>query len=97
MQPCNDYYTPRRRPKGEHAPARTPAARIVSFFGGPSETAQAAEVAVKSVYRWLQARPRGCGGRVPANAQNRLIATAEARGLALTYADFAPRAGEAFT
>lgn len=93
------YYTPRTRLCDSDAP-RTPAGRIVRLLGGPAHTARLAGVSLNSVYRWLaprQGSKGGTGGRVPARAQDRLIAAAEAEGLALSHADFAPKPGERFT
>lgn len=95
------YYVPRRRIACETQPEpRTPAGRIVRLLGGTEATAELAGVARKTVYRWLAARAEngtGTGGRIPARMQERLIASAAARGIALAHVDFAPRPGEAFT
>lgn len=83
------YYVPKRRGAGAAAPARTPAARVTAKLGGVAATAALAGVSPSRVYRWL------ARGRVSARAQARLVANAAAAGVALSYADFAPRPGEA--
>lgn len=95
---CSAYYTPRTRASGAAGasqPARTPAARIVRLLGGPAKTAELAACSVKSVYRWLTPKAEGgTGGRIPAGAQERLIANAPVE---LAHVDFAPAHREAFT
>lgn len=92
------YYVPRGRGDPEAPASRTPAGRIVKLLGGPAATALYAQARVKTVYRWLAARAGGgTGGRIPHAAQVRIIANATAQGLVLAHADFAPKAGEAFT
>jgi len=99
IDPVNAYYIPRRRAPGERPIApRTPAGRIVRMLGGVATTAEMGGVTIKTVYRWLATvADKGTGGRVPAAAQDRLIAAARAKGFALVHADFAPKPGEAFT
>lgn len=74
---------------------QTPAHRLVRALGGIKRTADLAKGSKKSVYRWLQpTRKGGGGGLVPLPAQRRMVKNAQAAGVQLDFADFAPRAGE---
>lgn len=97
QNPTEAYYITRPRRERDALP-RTPAGRIVRQLGGVGPTARFAERAPKTVYAWLATKAEGgTGGRVPHQAQERIIANAAKRGLVLDHADFSPKAGEAFT
>ncbi len=73
----------------------SPAHRIVAKLGGVKATADLAKGSTTSVYRWLQAQANGGGGGlVPLPAQRRMVRRAQERGIALDFAEFAPRDGE---
>lgn len=73
----------------------TPGHRVVAQVGGVDAAAILAGGSTTSVYRWLQpVDKKGGGGLIPMPAQRRMVKNAAAQGLALSFADFAPRDGE---
>lgn len=67
---------------------QTPAAKVISRFGGVRETARCLNVSSSTVSRWQKARAEGgTGGCVPTKHQKSLLELAKARGIELTPAD----------
>ncbi len=69
-----------------------PARTIIELLGGESAVAAIAGVAVTAPYRWQQTRDKGgTGGVIPHWHIGKLLAHAEANGIAgVTTASFAP-------
>lgn len=64
---------------------------VADKVGGIKALAALAERNPKSVYRWTWPVDRGgTGGLVPLSAQRRIVANARAKGVDVSFADFAP-------
>lgn len=68
-----------------------PAHTIIERLGGEAAVARIAGVAITAPYRWQQPRSKGgTGGVIPHWHVGKLLAHAEACGLDITAASFAP-------
>jgi hypothetical protein len=69
----------------------TIAGRVIAKCGGAQAVADMVGRHVTTIYKWTWSQDKGgTGGFVPAKLQVSLIAKAQARGIDLTHADFAP-------
>lgn len=68
-----------------------PASTIIDRLGGEAAVAKIAGVAITAPYRWQQPRSKGgTGGVIPHWHVGKLIAYAQANGIDLPAASFAP-------
>lgn len=66
----------------------TPAAYVISLFGGIRPLARDLDVEPSTVWRWKEpAAAGGSDGQIPRTMQGRLLDIAKARGLDLTAED----------
>ena len=68
-----------------------PARTIVALLGGEAKVARIAGVSITAPYRWQASREKGgTGGAIPHWHVAKLLEHAEANGIAITPASFAP-------
>ncbi|KNY20384.1 hypothetical protein [Methylobacterium sp. ARG-1] len=68
-----------------------PARTIVELLGGEAEVARIAGVSITAPYRWQASKAKGgTGGVIPHWHIGKLLEHAEASGVALSAANFAP-------
>jgi hypothetical protein len=69
-----------------------PASQIIEKLGGVTAVSEAAGVDLSRVVRWRLPKDRGgTGGLIPFKHVTKLLAFAEANGVALSFADFEPQ------
>jgi len=65
----------------------TPAARVITAFGGARRLSELSGIHLSEVYRWDANHSRGRGGRIPDKYQRRILKAARENNVGLAPGD----------